>query len=203
MIDRIDLSLADDLDEVRSEVQRRVDRVIAARVELGAAIADLNDGRAQVLDKSAAAVAYVDAFMNPLAANPPPLVPEVAAPTPEVEPPVFTEVTTIEAAPVNTSGGSAPVAEDVPVVLPVEVATEAAIEADPVPVELAVIVEEGVIAVEGHNAAIEVTENVFVENGGEALVQVPPKGDPDEVAEADAANIPGLNGDPVGKPEGV
>lgn len=225
-MERVDLSLAEDLTEVRSEIQRRVDRVTAARVELDAALVDLADGREQVLTKSAAAVAFVDAFLNPLASNPPPLEPEVAAPPPAVEPPVFTTVDTPEATPVNTSGGEAGAVDPSNViVLPETQPTPAAVEADPVPPELAVIVADGAAAVEEHNAAAEAAAaeparapdadpvapggpvetstgavNVEAPNP-DALVQKEPKGDPVEAVAADLANQPA--GDPVGKPESV
>jgi hypothetical protein len=153
MDERVDLSLADDLAEVRGEIQRRVDRVVAARVELGAALTDLADGREQVLTKSANAVAFVDAFLNPLADNPPPIAPDVAAPPPAVEPPVFTTVTEAEATQGNTSGGSADTVDPGNViVLPDSEPTPEAVAADPVPDELAAIIVAGEDAVEAHNA---------------------------------------------------
>lgn len=152
MDERVDLSLSEDLGEVRREIQKRVDRVIAARAELNAAVIDLADGRQQVLDKSAAAVAFVDAFNNPLAENPPPLAPEVAAPAPEVEPPVFTTVNEAEATATNTSGGSAEVDPGNVIVLPDSGPTPEAVAADPVPDDLAAIVAAGEAAVEAHNA---------------------------------------------------
>jgi hypothetical protein len=156
MDERVDLSLADDLAEVRGEIQRRVDRVVAARVELAASLADLADGREQVLTKSANAVAFVDAFLNPLADNPPPIAPDVAAPPPPVEPPVFTTVTEADATQTNTSGGSADTVDPGNViVLPETQPTPEAIAADPVSDVIAAIIEAGEQAVEDHNASVE------------------------------------------------
>lgn len=197
MDERVDLSLSDDLAEVRREIQKRVDRVVAARVELDAAIADLADGREQVLSKSAAAVAFIDAFNNPLAANPPPLEPEVAAPPPAVEPPVFTTVTEPEAAPTNTSGGSAASVDPGNViVLPETQPTPEAVAADPAPPELVAIVEAGAEAVAEHNeaaaeAAAEASSEAAAEAGGELSQKAPKADDVNAIPAADAENPPG------------
>lgn len=110
--EQTDLPLDADVAELNREAQRAVDRVIAARVELDASIKDLLAKREVIAGGSAAAVSFIDAYMNPVAAPPPPVAPEVAAPPPAVEPPVFTTVETAELSPETTSGGTAVVIDD-------------------------------------------------------------------------------------------
>ena len=50
--------------------------------------------------------------MNPLKPNPTPIAPDVAAPAPAEEPPVFTVVDSVDLTPESTSGGSAPSVAD-------------------------------------------------------------------------------------------
>lgn len=132
MPDIVDLSLEDDLAEVHREIQRRVDRVIAARVELADSIKSLNEGREAVLAKSAAAVAFVDNYMNPSTPASAPIAPDVAAPPPAVEPPVFTTVDTPALTPENTSGGTSSVTDVLVLEPPQTGPTEEAIAAAPV-----------------------------------------------------------------------
>lgn len=132
MPDIVDLSLEDDLAEVHREIQRRVDRVIAARVELADSIKSLNEGREAVLAKSAAAVAFVDNYMNPSTPASAPIAPDVAAPPPAVEPPVFTTVDTPALTPENTSGGTSSVTDVLILEPPQTGPTEEAIAAAPV-----------------------------------------------------------------------
>lgn len=107
-----DLTLTEDLAEVHREAQKRVDRVVAARVELAAAMDDLMAGRASILTASAQAIKFVDDYLNPTVANPEPIAPEVAAVfPPEEEIPVFTTVDEDGLAFYNTSGGEAPMDE--------------------------------------------------------------------------------------------
>lgn len=106
MSDREDLSLDEDIAEVHREVQKVVDAEIAARVALDTAIANRVAVRAKVDGVSAMAVAFIDNYVSPVVANPPPLAPEVAAPPPAEEPPVFTSVETSELSRETTSGGA-------------------------------------------------------------------------------------------------
>lgn len=108
-----DLTLTDDLAEVHREAQKRVDRLVAARVELAAAIDDLMAGRASILTASAQAIKFVDDYLNPTVANPEPIAPEVAAELPpEEEIPVFTTVDEDGLAFYNTSGGEVPMDDE-------------------------------------------------------------------------------------------
>jgi hypothetical protein len=101
-----DLNLNEDLVEIHREAQKRVDRVVAARVELNAAMEDLVAGRESILAASAQAVKFVDDYLNPTVANPEPIAPEVAMELPpEAEIPVFTTVDDEGLAYFNTSGG--------------------------------------------------------------------------------------------------
>lgn len=122
-----DAPLSDDVAELNREAQRAVDRVIAARVELDAAIANVNETRTKIADGSAAAVAFIDNYMNPTVPNPPPVAPEVAAEPPAEEPPVFTTVDDADVALENSSGGEADVAPIFDVIVP---EAEAAAPAD-------------------------------------------------------------------------
>ena len=101
-----DLTLEEDLGEIHREAQKRVDRVVAARIELGEALKELVVGRDSILAASAKAVGFVDEYLNPTVANPEPIAPEVAAEfPPEAEIPVFTTVDEEGLAWFNTSGG--------------------------------------------------------------------------------------------------
>ena len=109
-----DLNLSEDLNELNREAQKRVDRVVAARVELGAAMEDLIAGREEILKASAAAVKFVDDYLNPTVANPEPIAPEVAIELPpEAEIPVFTTVDAEGLTWFNTSGGEVAIEEEV------------------------------------------------------------------------------------------
>ena len=112
MGEQSDLPLAADVAEINREAQKAVDRVIAARAELAAAITGLNDVRGSIAGGSAAAVNFIDAYMNPVTPNPAPVAPEVAAPSLAAEPPVFTTVDTVALTPETTSGGAAPVVDE-------------------------------------------------------------------------------------------
>lgn len=102
-----DVPLSEDVVELNREAQRAVDRVIAARVELAAAIENVNDVRAKIAEGSASAVAFIDNYMNPTVPNPAPVAPDVAAEPPAEEPPVFTTVDDTDVALDNSSGGEA------------------------------------------------------------------------------------------------
>jgi hypothetical protein len=105
--------------EMNAAAQKAVDRAIAARVELAAAIEGINAVRAEIADGSAAAVAFIDQYMNPTAANPEPIAPEVAAPEPAIEPPVFTTIEDADITLENSSGGASEVADEFSVDVPV------------------------------------------------------------------------------------
>lgn len=101
-----DLPLNEDLLAVYQEAQKKVDRVVLARIELAAAIEDLVKGREEIFHKTAEAVKFIDDYLNPTVPNPEPIAPEVAAELPpEEEIPVFTTVDTDDLAFYNTSGG--------------------------------------------------------------------------------------------------
>lgn len=103
------------LEAVHVDVQARVDRVKRARVELAASIEDLVLGRETIALQSAAAVKFIDDYLNPVVADPAPISPEtvdVALP-PEEEIPVFTTVDDEELAFDNTSGGTVDITEEV------------------------------------------------------------------------------------------
>lgn len=125
-----DLSLDEDIAALRHEAQKAVDREVAARVELAAAIENRQAVRAKLAAGSSDALAFIDAYVNPAAPNPAAIAPEVAAPPPAVEPPVFTTVTDEFVAPDNSSGGSAPVDEALTVVEPTSATNEGAAPAD-------------------------------------------------------------------------
>jgi hypothetical protein len=109
-----DLNLSEDLLEIHREAQKRVDRVIAARVELAAAMDDLVAGRESILKASEKAVAFVDAYLNPVMVNPEPIAPEVAMELPpEAEIPVFTTVDAEGLTYFNVSGGEVAVEEEI------------------------------------------------------------------------------------------
>lgn len=115
-----DLPLDADVAELRREAQKAVDREIAARTELAAAIANREEVRAKVAAGAADALAFIDAYVNPAVPAPAPIAPEVAAPAPAVEPPVFTTVDSADVAPDNSSGGVSEVAPELEVLPPVE-----------------------------------------------------------------------------------
>lgn len=110
--EQTDLPLDADVAELRREAQKAVDREIAARIELAAAIENRIAVRAKVAAGAADAVAFIDNYVSPVVPNPAPLAPEVAAPAPAIEPPVFTTVESAELSPETTSGGRAPVIDD-------------------------------------------------------------------------------------------
>ena len=108
-----DLTLEEDLGEIHREAQKRVDRVVAARIELGEALKDLVVARDNILSASAKAVGFVDEYLNPTVANPEPIAPEVAVEfPPEAEIPVFTTVDEEGLAWFNTSGGEVAMEEE-------------------------------------------------------------------------------------------
>lgn len=107
-----DKPLRDDVAELNREAQKAVDRVIAARVELAAALENINTVRGLIEDGSAAAVLFIDNYMNPAVPNPAPIAPDVAADPPPEEPPVFTDVATATLDAATTSGGEAEVIDD-------------------------------------------------------------------------------------------
>jgi len=111
-----DLSLDEDVAELNREAQKAVDREVAARAELAAAIENRVAVRAKIAGGSADAVAFIDNYVNPVVAAPPPIAPEVAAPAPAVEPPVFTTVDDANVAPENSSGGVSVIADELVVV---------------------------------------------------------------------------------------
>jgi hypothetical protein len=125
-----DLSLDDDLAALRHEAQKAVDREVAARAELAAAIENRQAVRAKLAAGSSDALAFIDAYVNPTIPNPGPIAPEVAAPPPAIEPPVFTTVSDEFVAPDNSSGGAAPVDEALTVVEPVSATNPGAAESD-------------------------------------------------------------------------
>lgn len=108
-----DLTLEEDLGEIHREAQKRVDRVVAARIELAEALKDLVMGRDSILAASAKAVGFVDEYLNPTVANPEPIAPEVAVEfPPEAEIPVFTTVDEEGLTWFNTSGGEVAMEEE-------------------------------------------------------------------------------------------
>lgn len=106
-MDAQDAPLETDVAELKREAQKAVDREIAARVELDAAISNRVAVRAMIGGGSADALAFIDAYTNPTVANPAPIAPDVAAPLPVDEPPVFTTVDDLQVDPENTTGGDA------------------------------------------------------------------------------------------------
>ena len=121
-----DVPLSEDVVELNREAQRAVDRVIAARVELAAAIENVNDVRVKIAEGSASAVAFIDNYMNPTVPNPPPVAPDVAAEPPAEEPPVFTTVDDTDVALDNSSGGEAETVDEAFEVLVPEAETNGA-----------------------------------------------------------------------------
>lgn len=104
-----DQSLDLDLAEVEREGQKLVDENIDLRARLAANNAALDEYEAKVSQGADRALAFVRQYRNPAAPNPPPIAPEVAAPPPAEEPPVFTDVSSPVLAPDETSGGFAPI----------------------------------------------------------------------------------------------
>lgn len=109
-----DVPLNEDLVALHQEAQKRVDRVVLARIELAAALADLVAGREEIFTESAKAVKFIDDYLNPTVPNPEPIAPEVALELPpEVEIPVFTTVDDDDLAYDNTSGGEVDIEPEV------------------------------------------------------------------------------------------
>jgi hypothetical protein len=112
----MDNTLDEDIIALEHEAQKAVDREIAARVELDAAINNRVAVRAKLSEGSARAIAFIDQYVNPTEPNPEPIVPEVAQPAPAEEPPVFTTVDTGDISPDNSTGGESEVAEELELV---------------------------------------------------------------------------------------
>lgn len=112
MADREDLSLDEDIAEIHREGQKIVDEETRIRGMLADVIARRVAYREKVAAISPQAVAFIDNYVHPTVANPAPLAPEVAAPPPAEEPPVFTTVGVAELSPETTSGGAAPVVDE-------------------------------------------------------------------------------------------
>lgn len=101
-----DKPLEQDIAEVEREGQMLVDRNIRAREELAASNQALDEYEAKVGEGAARALNYIRQYRNPTQTNPAaPLAPDVAAPPPAEEPPVFTTIDTLDADTSNTSGG--------------------------------------------------------------------------------------------------
>jgi hypothetical protein len=103
-----EVTLTEGLASVHVQVQAKVDRVKRARVELASAIEDLVAGRETVAYESAAAIKFIDDYLNPVVAEPAPISPETVDVTlpAEAEIPVFTTVDMDGLAFWNTSGGT-------------------------------------------------------------------------------------------------
>jgi hypothetical protein len=103
-----EVTLTEGLASVHVQVQAKVDRVKRARVELASAIEDLVAGRETVAYESAAAIKFIDDYLNPVVAEPAPISPETVDVTlpAETEIPVFTTVDMDGLAFWNTSGGT-------------------------------------------------------------------------------------------------
>lgn len=93
----------------REKAQRAVDRNIAARAELDSSNHEIEALLLEVDQAEDETVAFINAYKNPAVENPAPLVPEIAAPAPVEEPPVFTDVASPVLSPDDTSGGFAAV----------------------------------------------------------------------------------------------
>lgn len=91
----------------KATAQRMVDRNVAARIELEASNKEISDYLTEVETVDKEIHAFVDAYRNPTVANPPPIDPAVAATPPAEEPAVFTDVSSTDLAPEETSGGFA------------------------------------------------------------------------------------------------
>ncbi len=100
---------------VNATVQKAVDRNVAARAELQASNEELQGIVGDLQTGDAATLNFVLAYMNPTTPNPEPIAPDVATPPPQVEPPVFTDISTPTITPDTTSGGSSDVAASLPV----------------------------------------------------------------------------------------
>jgi hypothetical protein len=109
-----EVTLTEGLAHVHAQVQAKVDRVKRARVELASAIEDLVAGRETVAYESAAAVKFIDDYLNPVVADPAPISPETVDTTlpPEAEIPVFTTVDLDGLTFENTSGGTVDMDEE-------------------------------------------------------------------------------------------
>jgi hypothetical protein len=109
-----EVTLTEGLAHVHAQVQAKVDRVKRARVELASAIEDLVAGRETVAYESAAAVKFIDDYLNPVVADPAPISPETVDATlpPEAEIPVFTTVDLDGLTFENTSGGTVDMDEE-------------------------------------------------------------------------------------------
>jgi hypothetical protein len=109
-----EVTLTEGLASVHAQVQAKVDRVKRARVELAGAIEDLVAGRETVAYESAAAVKFIDDYLNPVVAEPAPISPETVDATlpAEEEIPVFTTVDLEGLGFWNTSGGTVDMDEE-------------------------------------------------------------------------------------------
>jgi hypothetical protein len=103
-----DQSLDLDIAEVEREGQKLVDENIDLRARLAANNAALDEYDAKVSQGADRALAFVRQYRNPAVPNPAPIAPEVAAPPPAEEPPVFTTIDSPVLDPMDTSGGFAP-----------------------------------------------------------------------------------------------
>jgi len=99
-------------DDLRAVAQKMADRNVAARAELASSNAEIASFLADLDQADSDAHAFLKQYQDPTQPNPTPVAPEVAAPAPAEEPPVFTDVTSTELTPGATSGGSADVHED-------------------------------------------------------------------------------------------
>lgn len=100
--------LAEDIADLRTHAQRIVDRNVAARFELDSSNKEIADFQIAVTGGAADVQNFINAYLHPTTSNPSPIAPEVAAPAPAFEPPVFTDVRTPELDPFSTSGGFVP-----------------------------------------------------------------------------------------------
>ncbi|HYD87103.1 MAG TPA: hypothetical protein VEA80_06500 [Vitreimonas sp.] len=123
-----DQPLDADVAELEREVQKAVDRNVRAREELAASNAELDAVEAKIADGAQKALDFLRAYRNPVTPNPAePIAPDVAAPAPAAEPPVFTDVASPELTPETTSGGFAETIGET-FVVPAEVSGEASAE---------------------------------------------------------------------------
>lgn len=117
-MDNQDKPLSEDLGEVAREVQVEVDRNVQLRADLDASnkkLASYSDQIGATADAERKRIGdYLAQYLNPTQPNPTePIAPDVAAPAPAEEPPVFTDVASIDlaAGEASTSGGSSVVAD--------------------------------------------------------------------------------------------
>lgn len=101
--------------EVHKRVQIAVDRNVAARGELAASNEELQGIVTDLQSGDAGTLNFVLAYLNPTLPNPEPIAPDVAAPAPAEEPPVFTDISTPDITPDTTSGGESDIAASLPV----------------------------------------------------------------------------------------